>query len=113
MNGDHLHQRGGSLLDADAALLDFGRQHRLGERDAVLYVDGGNVRIGADGEGDGQRVGPVGAARRFHVEHVVDADDLALERLGDRCLDHVRACAGIARRDADLRRDDVGKLRDR
>ena len=70
----------------------------VGERDPVLHVDGGDVGIGADGEGDGQPVGAVGAARRLHVEHVVDADDAALDRLRDGGLDHVGAGARVGRR---------------
>ena len=38
---------------------------------------------------DGQRVAAVIAAGRLHVDHLVDADDLGFERLGDAGFDHL------------------------
>ena len=62
---------------------------------------------------DGEVVAAVVAAGRLHVDHLVDADDLRLERLGDRGLDHRGGGAGIDRGDLHLRRHDVGELRHR
>jgi hypothetical protein len=53
------------------------------------------------------------AAARLHVDHLVDADDLRLERLGDGRLDHGGRGAGEVGRHLDLRRHDVGELRHR
>ena len=70
-------------------------QLRRGEAGAVLHVDGVDVRIGAEREGDGEGVAAVGAAGGLIVEHVVDAVDLLLDRLRDRGLDHL----GVGARD--------------
>ena len=80
---------------------------------AVLHVDGVDVRIGAEREGDIERVAAVGAAGGLVIERVVDAVDLLFDRLRDRGLDRLGVGARIIRRQRDLRRHDVGKLRDR
>ena len=90
------------------------RQLRLGQADAVLHVDGVDVGVGADREGDGERVAAVVAAGRLHVEHVVDADRPAPRSAARRSPRRPRR----RRRDrcavtCDLRRHDVGELRDR
>ena len=85
---DDLEECRGLLLDTDAGTLDLVRQLGLGEADPVLDVDRVGVGIGADGEGDDERVAAVIAARRLHVEHVVDAHDLGFDRLGHGLLDH-------------------------
>src|SRR5918994_3234749 len=64
-------------------------------------------------EGDVQRVAAVGAAGRLHVEHVVDAVDLLLDRLGDALFDHLGARPRIAAGHLHLRWHDVGILGDR
>ena len=58
---------------------------QLGQRDlhAVVDVDGVDVGIGAELERAMQRVAAVVAADALHVDHLVDADDLRLDRLGD------------------------------
>ena len=107
----HHLQEGGRLLLGDHALpLRLLRElrHRLG--DAVLHVDRVDVRVAADGEADGQRVAAVIAARRLHVEHVVDADDLRLDGLRHRRLDDIGASTRVGRRHLDLRRHDVREL---
>ena len=84
-----------------------------GEARAVLHVHGVDVGVGAEREGDGERIAAVGAADRLIVERVVDAVDLLLDRLRHRGLDQLGVGAGIVRRELDLGRHDVGKLRDR
>src|SRR5262249_30960618 len=79
----------------------------------VLHVDGVDVRIGAEREGDGEEVAAVRAAGRLVVERVVDAVDLLLDRLRHRGLDHLGIGARIRGVEPDLRRHDVGELRDR
>ena len=101
------------LLDADALGAHFRGQLRLGEIDPVLHQHRVDVGIGADREGDVQRVAAVVAAGRLHVDHLVDADDARLDGLRHDGLDHLGAGARIAGRDLNLRRNDVGKLRDR
>ena len=108
-----LQDRGGTLAHGKAVALHLGRQ--LGQRllHAIVDVDRVDVGIGAQLEADGQRVVAVVAAAGLHVDHLVDADDLRLERLRDRRLHHGGGGAGVAGGDRHLRRHDVGKLRDR
>jgi hypothetical protein len=53
--------------------------------------------IGADAEGDGERIGAVGAAEGLHVDHALDAVDLPLD--GARRADHWGTRAGVASSD--------------
>src|SRR3546814_10562786 len=96
---DELKERRGLLADLDPLTLDILRHLRLGQADAVLHVDGIDVRIGTDGEGHRQRIAAVVAARRLHVEHPVDAVHLGFDGLGDRRLDDAGAGARIPGRD--------------
>ena len=82
-------------------------------RDAVLHQHLREVEIGADLEGHGQRIGAVGAAVGLHVEHVLDAVDLLLDRQRHGVDHGLGARAGIARGDLHGRRHHVGILRDR
>ncbi len=81
--------------------------------DAVLHQHLREVEVGADLEGHGQRIGAVGAAVGLHVEHVLDAVDLLLDRQRDGVDHGLGAGAGIARGDLHRRRHHVGILRDR
>ena len=108
----NLEQGRGDLLDRQALPADLVRQLRLGQVGPVLDVDRVDVGVGAELEGDRQRVAAVRAGGRLHVEHAVDAVDLLLDRLGHRLLDDVGTGAGIEARDLDLRRHDVRELRD-
>ena len=108
-----LQDRRGALAHRQAVALHLGRQ--LGQRllHAVVDVDRVDVGVGAQLEADGQGVAAVVAAVGLHVDHLVDADDLRLQRLCDRRLHHGGRGAGIAGGDRHLRRHDVGELRDR
>ena len=86
---------------------------RQGGLHPVVDVDRVDVGIAAEHEADGQAVAAVIAARRFHVDHLVDADDLRLDRLRDAGFDDGGRGAGIGRGHLHLRRHDVGQLRDR
>ena len=101
------------LLDRHAALIDDRRQRRSRLRHAVLDVDGSDIERIADIEGDGDGRRAVVRARRGHVGHALDAVDLLLERRRHRIGDDLRAGAGIIGADDDLRRRDLGELRDR
>ena len=109
----HLQDRRRLLLDGDALAADLLGQLRHGQGDAVLHVDRVDVGVGADLEADGQRVAAVVARGRLHVERLVDAHDLRLDRLRHGLLDHGGPGARVARGDLHLRRHDVGELRDR
>ena len=71
-------------------------QLRHGQRDAVLHQHLGHVQVGAQLEGDRQRVGAVVGALRRHVEHVLDAVDLLLDRRGHGVGHHLGVGPGIA-----------------
>ena len=88
---------------------------QAGQRDldAIIDIDGIDVGIGAELERAQQRIAAVIAADALHVDHLVDADDLRLDRLRDARFDHRRVRAGIGCRHLDLRRDNIGILRDR
>jgi hypothetical protein len=76
------------LLHRQTLLANILRQ--LGQRDlhAVVDVDRVDVGVGAKLERHLQRVAAVVAADALHVDHLVDADDLAFDRLRDRRFHH-------------------------
>ena len=84
-----------------------------GDGHAILHQHLRRIEIGAELESDVQRHVAVARALRRHVEHVLDAVDLLLDRRGDGFRDDLRVCAGIIRRDLDRGRRDLGILRDR
>ena len=110
---DELQHRRGFFLDDQSFELHFLRQ--LGQRglNAVVDVDRIDVGVAAQLETDGKIVAAVIAARRLHVDHLVDADDLRLDRLRDAGFDIGGGGARISRGDLDLRRHDVRELGDR
>ena len=81
--------------------------------DAVLHLHLRDIEIGAEVEGDRDREAPVGGRVRGHVEHVLDAVDLLLDRRHHGRGHHVRAGARILAGHVDDRRRDLGILRDR
>ncbi|MGY3469612.1 hypothetical protein ACVW0I_006483 [Bradyrhizobium sp. LM6.11] len=102
-----------SLLHGDALVL-----HRLGQLrqragDPVLHQHLREVEVGADLEGHCQRIGAVGAAVGLHVEHVLDAVDLLLDRQRHGVDHGLGAGAWIAGGDLHRRRHHIGILRDR
>ena len=78
-----------------------------------MHIDRVDVGIGAERECDVKGIAAVGAARGLIIERVIDAVDLLFDRLRHRCLDHLGIGAGIIRGERNLRRHDIGKLRDR
>ena len=101
------------LGNRDAGGFDRVRETSLCRVHPVLNVDGGQVGIAVEFEGRGNRTGAVVAAVRGHVLHPLRAVDLLLQRNGDRGLDSLRTCPDIAATNVDLRRSEVGELRDR
>ena len=110
---DELEDRRRLLLRRHALELHFLRQRRNRRRHAVLHQDLILVGIRADREGDDQGVRAVARVRRLHVDHVLDAVDVLLDRQSDGVDERHGACAGIARRHLDGWRDDVRILRAR
>ena len=109
---DGQQDAGRLLLNVHALQLHLLGQLRHGQRDAVLHQHLGHVQVGAQGEGDGERVGAVVGALRRHVHHAFDAVDLLLDRRGDAIGHDLAVGAGIAGRDLHGGRRDVGILRD-
>ena len=85
-------------------------QARLGRRDPVLGEDVGDVLVDADLEADVELHAAVARVGRLHVDHLVDAVDLLLDRRGHRLLDRHRRGARIVRGDADDGRGEEGVL---
>lgn len=109
---DHGH-RTRRLLDSDAGLGDFRRQGRLDLADAVLGVDRIHIAITAGLELDGHGVRPVIVRRTFHIDQVIDADELSFDDAGHGRADDFSVRADISSRDADLRRRDLRILGNR
>src|SRR5262249_47626942 len=80
---------------------------------AVLHQDLRGIEIGADVEGDGERIAAVAGAGRLHINHVLDAIDLLFNRQGNGVHKRPRAGAGIPRGHLHRRWHYVGILRDR
>jgi hypothetical protein len=87
---------------------------RLGENieTPVLRQHLRDIEVGADAEC--HRDCEIAVARRLtaHVEHVLDAIDLVLERRCNRAGDRLGRCAGIGRGDLDCRWNDFRVLGD-
>ena len=99
--------------DRDAEALDLCRQERGGDGDAVLHQHLVDVEVGAECKGHGQSQVAVAGRLRNHVEHVLDAVDLLLERGRDRLAHHLRGGAGVGGVHHDGRRGYLGILRHR
>ena len=110
---DEFQDGGGLFFDRDALQLHFRGQPRQGGLHAVVDVDRVDIGIGAEREADDELVAAVVGAVGFHVDHLVDAVDLRLQRLGHGGFHHRRGGAGVARGDLDLWGHDVRELRDR
>ena len=108
---DELENRRRLLLRRHALELHFLRQRRKRRGHPVLHQDLVLVGIRADREGDGQGVRAVARVRRLHVDHVLDAVDVLLDRQRHGVDESHRARAGIARRHLDGRWNDVRILR--
>src|SRR5262249_43903971 len=83
------------LPDLHAQTLDVVRQARQHVLYSVLRQHLRDVEVGADPESDRDREIAVAGRLTVHVEHVLDAVDLLLERRRDGAGDGVGGCAGI------------------
>ena len=102
----------GALPDRDAGLDDLRRQQRRRGRHPVFHQHLGGVRVGAERERDGDGHVAVAGRLRGHVDHVLHAVDLLLDRRGDGVGQHLGRGAGIVGRHVHRRRRDVRILRD-
>jgi hypothetical protein len=113
VEGNGAEQRGRLLLHRDALALNLLRQAREGGLNPVVDVDGVDIGISAELERCRQRVAAVIAAHALHVHHLVDADELRLDRLRNRPIHDHRTGARINSGYGYLRRNDVGILGER
>ena len=81
--------------------------------DTVLRQHLCDVQVGADAEGNRDREPAVSGRLTAHVEHVLDAIDLLLERRRHGARHRIRGCARIHRGDLHCGRDDFRVLCDR
>jgi len=82
-------------------------------RHPILRVDLVRVDVGVDIEGHRQRHAVVVPACRLHVQHVVHAVHLLLERRGYSRLHRQRVRTRVGSRHDDLRWHNIGKHRHR
>ena len=104
---------GVDFLHLHAEALDVLRQPRQRVLDAVLRQHLRDVQVGADPEGHRDRELAVAGRLAAHVEHVLDAVDLLLERRRDRSRRPSRPMRRDRCRDLHRRRHDLRILRDR
>jgi len=114
--GNQLDDLRGLFLDRDPLPAHLLGQLGLGDRHAVLDQHGRHVHVGADVEGDRQGVGSVAGAVGGHVQHVLDAVDLLLDRRSDGVGDNRGIGSRIERADlyrgrGDLREFGYGQTR--
>ena len=100
------------LGDGDSDLLDGGGEPSGSSVDAVLDVNRSEVGIAAEVESGGDGADAIVGAGGGDVLHALSAVDLLLEGGGNSGFDGLGAGSGIDGRDADLRRREIGKLRD-
>ena len=110
---DHHQHVGRVLLHDDTEPLYLLGKLRPRDSDAVLNENLCDIEIGAEGEGDRELQIAVRGRLAAHVEHVLDAVDLLLERGCDGIADDLRRGAGIGRADNNGGRRDLGILRHR
>ena len=112
-NEVHDHRDVGRLLfRRHADPLHIGRKHGNRDRDPILHQHLCRIEIGAELERDAQSHVAVTRALRGHVEHVLDAIDLLLDRRRNCFRYDFRVRAGIAGCDLDGWWRDIGILRD-
>src|SRR5437762_1143750 len=81
--------------------LHFGREDGDRNSDTILHQHLRSIEIGAESESDTQCHVAVARALRRHIEHVLNAIDLLLDRRRHRFRYDLRVCAGISGRHLD------------
>ena len=109
---DH-HQVGRALGHRYADVAHVDRKSRLRDRHAILHLHLGDVEIGAEIERDRDGKAPVRRRVRRHVDHVLDAVDLLLDRRHHGRGDHLRTGPRILSRHVDDGRCDLRILGNR
>ena len=107
----HPHQQvTGALAHLYTILLRFRRQLRHRLCNAVLYINGRHIGVGARGKGQVQAIAAVISAGRLHIEHMINAVELCLQRRGDGLRYILRAGARPAGADVHHGRRDLRVL---
>ena len=101
------------LAHLHAQALNIVRQPRQRVLHPVLREHLRHVEVRADTERDRDGELAVTGGLAAHIDHVLDAVDLLLQRRRDRLADHLGGCAGVARRHLHRGRHDLRVLRDR
>src|SRR5947207_11403585 len=91
--------------------LHIGRENGDRNSDAILHQYLRRIEIGAELKRDAEGHVAVARALRRHVEHVLNAIDLLLDRRRNRFRYHLRVGAGIGGRDLDRWWRSLGILR--
>src|SRR5205823_10336428 len=91
--------------------LHIGRENGDRNSDAILHQYLRRIEIGAELKRDAEGHVAVARALRRHVEHVLNAIDLLLDRRRNRFRYHLRIGAGIGGRDLDRWWRNLGILR--
>ena len=89
-----MSEAGRALERRDAERAHFFRQARQRLRDAVLHLHLGAVDVRAVSKVTVRSSVPSHRRLRGHVQHVLDADDLLLERRGDGLRDDLGFAPG-------------------
>jgi len=104
---------GAALAHRDALPAYLLRQPGLRQGHAVLHQHLRLVEVGPLLEGDGELHDTIVRGLAGHIQHVLDAIDLLLQRRGDGLRQHFGAGARIDGLDLHAGRGDLGILRDR
>ena len=112
-DGENQQRKPDRLLRREAVIAHRGGQAGERLREPVLDLHLVEIDVRADLEVGLQGHGAVVAIDRLHVDHVLGAVDLLLDRSGHRLFHGERVGAGVNGRGLDLGRHDLGKLRDR
>ena len=107
------YKSGGRFGDGDAGGFYFIGKAAESGIDAILDIDGSEIDIASNVEGDGNIAGTVVAAGGGHVFHAFDTVYLLLDGGSDRSFDGSRVGAVVKAGDSDLRGRQGGELRHR
>ena len=110
---DHHHQIGRLFGHSHPDVAHLARQARLRDGNPVLHLHLRDIEAGAELEAHVDGKAPVRRRIRGHVDHVLDAVDLLLDRRDHGRGDDIRIGAGILAGDVDGGRSDLRILRHR
>ena len=107
---NHEHRKSRGFVQADPELVNVDGKVRLRLRYAVLDIHLIGIDVGLNAERHSQLHRPIVGVGRLHIEHIVHAVHLLLDRSGDRLLDGDGVRSGVGRGSDDLGWHDLGEL---